>query len=233
MRKRLALFATVSTMVLVLTLSSRAWPQQQRGRTGGREPRNPTAALPERNQKSTETETIRGVVAAVTAEGEVVFDYKSNRAALAEAAFLTVVGSPVMGDRDTNAGDRTTRTENERHGSAAGKRHNVYIVWLTPRTKICEASKESGRTGQAQGQNRAQNKEVALDQLEVGDHVEIAFSREERTGNAPAHQTERMRQKHGRHRTFVGSATSITILGSHDNDQPRSGTERSSTDRSK
>lgn len=232
MRKRLALVATVSTMVLVLALSSRTWAQQQSRRTAGGEPRNPTAAQ-ERNQKSTETETIRGVIAAVTAEGEMMIDYKSNRATAAEAVFLTVVGSPVVADRDSNARDRATTTQDERHGSSARKRHNVYMVWLTPRTKICEVSSASGNTGQAQGRSQNQKKEVTLDQLEVGDHVEVAFSHEERSANAPAHQSERMRRTHGRHRTFVGSAASITILGSHDNEQPHSGTDRSSTDRSK
>jgi len=233
MRKRLALVATVSTMVLVLTLSAPTWAQRQGRRTAGEKPHNPTAAAPERGQKSTGTETIRGVVAAVTAEGEMVFDYKTNRGAAAEAAFLTVIGSPVMGDRDTNVKGRPPTPGNERHGSSAGKRHNVYMVWLTPRTKICEASRDSGKTNQAPGQKQAHEKDVTLDQLEVGDHVEIAFNREERSADAPAHQTERMRQKHGRHRTFAGSATSITILPSDDHEQLHSRTERPSTDRVK
>ena len=45
---------------------------------------------------------------------------------------------------------------------------------MTPRTKVCEAGNDSGTTGQG----KAQNKEVSLDKLEVGDHVEVAFVRE-------------------------------------------------------
>jgi hypothetical protein len=228
MRKRLALFATVSAIVLVLTLSSSTWAQQQRGRAAGGAARNPTAAQ-ERNQSTAETETIRGVVAGVTAEGEMVFDYKSNRAAAAEAACLTVVGSPAKAERGSGSRNRAEATEDERRGSSERKRHNIYIVWLTPRTKVWEAGNESGKTGQT----KAQNKEVSLDELEVGDHVEVAFTREGQSAQAPAYQNERMRQKHGRHRTFVGSATSITILDSRDHEQSHSGTERSTRDRSR
>ena len=90
MRKRLALLATASLMVPVLALV-RAHGQQQSGRAASRALCNPTVAQ-QPNERPAETETIRGVVAGVTAEGEMVFDYKSNRGAAAEAACLTVVG---------------------------------------------------------------------------------------------------------------------------------------------
>jgi hypothetical protein len=91
---------------------------------------------------------------------------------------------------------------------------------------------ERGNTNQTQSQ-QGEKKECTLDQIEVGDHVEIQFNRREESGaNSVAHQTEQMRQKHGRHRTFVGTATSITILSSY-KDENRSGskTERNSNER--
>jgi len=228
MRERLALFATVSTMVLVLTLSSSAWAQRQRGRTAGDQAQNPVAGQ-DRNQKASETETIRGVIAAVTAEGEVMFDYRSNRAVAADTAFLTVVGSPLKSDGD--AKDRAGAAENARQGSSAKKRHNVYIVWMTPRTKVCESSREPEKSSQTQGQD--QKREVAFDRLEVGDHVEIQFARNDESGASnSAHQTEQMRSKHGRHRTFVGYGTSITIMPSKEHDQSGSGGEAKSNERS-
>jgi len=229
MRERLALVAAVSTVVLVLTLSSSTRAQQERRRAAGDQAQNPAAAQ-DRNQKSSAAETIRGVVAAITAEGEAMFDYRSNRAVAAEAAFLTVVGSPMKSDGD--AKDRARATENERQGASAKKRHNVYIVWLTPRTKILASSAGSEKSSQTQGQNQAQKREVAFDQLEVGDHVEIQFARHDESGASnSAHQTEQMRGKHGRHRTFVGDATLITIVPPRDRDQASSRGEAKSNER--
>ena len=130
MRDRLALVAAVSTVVLALALSP------SHGLTTRSRIQPPDRTV---NQKAAETETIRGVIAAITAEGEVMFDYRTNRAVAAEAAFLTVIGSPVKagGQQD----DKAAATDTERRGSSGRQRHNVYNVWLTPRTKICEASK--------------------------------------------------------------------------------------------
>jgi len=97
-----------------------------------------------------------------------------------------------------------------------------------PRTKICECTDESARSDQAerrnQGQSQSQNqnnmKEIAFDQLEVGDHVEFQFSPgEESASTRGVHQSQQMRQKHGRHRTFVGFATAITVLPRKDHDK--------------
>ena len=59
-----------------------------------------------------------------------------------------------------------------------------------------------------------------LDQLEVGDHVEIQFSPGESSG-AMLHciSHPQMRNKHGRHRTFVGFATEVTIVPSKGHEQ--------------
>ena len=93
-------------MCLVLALSPYARAQQQDRRPAGSTTSNPTAG-DNRNQASSATETIRGVIAGITAEGEVMFDYRTNKAVAAEAAFLTVVGSPVkMEGREATA--RTT-----------------------------------------------------------------------------------------------------------------------------
>jgi hypothetical protein len=90
----------------------------------------------------------------------------------------------------------------------------VYIVWLTPRTKICEGPARDEKAAAAgETQRSDQKRELALDNLEVGDHVEIQFTKSEESGSTNAvHQTEQMRKKHGRHRTHVGFASEITIL---------------------
>ena len=108
----------VSRLFLGLALGPRAWAQQQAGRPRVNRPRIRPAegqrkrGAANRNQTAAETETIRGVIAAITAEGEVMLDYRTNTAARTEAAFLTVVGSPMKSDgrRPGIAGQRRPRT---------------------------------------------------------------------------------------------------------------------------
>jgi hypothetical protein len=262
MRESHVQFAPLSAMFLALTLSTSAQAQQQAGRAADSQQPPDRATDPQlrrardtqdRRQSARETQTIRGVVAAVTAAGEVIFDHRSNRAAAAGAAFVTVIGSPTNSEgalkdragatateRDRAASTATERehaaspaTDTDRTGSLGRKRHNVYIVWLTPQTKICESSAPSEKSTQTQGQSQADKREIALDQLEVGDHVEVQFSRREDSGQSQSvHQTEAMRRSHGRHRTFVGHATSITILPYIGHDESRNDGESRLNERS-
>jgi hypothetical protein len=144
-----------------------------------------------------------------------MFDYRTNRSVAAEGAFLTVIGSPKKADGEAT---RAAATATEERGSSNRKRHNVYYVWMTPKTKICESSAQSGKSNaQAEAQRSEQKREVAFDNLEVGDHVELQFAlRDDTTSTGSAHQTEQMRRKHGRHRSFVGFATEVTILPAKD-----------------
>jgi hypothetical protein len=232
------MFATVSTVVLALALCPQSRAQQENRRAAGGQIQNPTAGQV-RTHSAFGTQTIRGVIAAITAEGEVMLDYRTNTVARTEAAFLTVVGSPVTSE--AAEADRPSRAPASTSADTSHKkRHNVYIAWLTPRTKIWEANTGSGQSDRNPDQNPGQTRnqsqqEVALDQLEVGDHVEIQFSpREESAANQAVHQTDQMRRTHGRHRTFVGYANAITILPAKAHDQSGSASERSGDrDRSK
>lgn len=216
MRTRLAALATFSLAAL---LGSGAWAQQDnKSNTGDRQ--------------QPDSQVIRGTIAGVTAEGELAVDYRTNKAVMVEAANLTVVGSPTE-DRNGQKQEQAKGTDKDKD-KAEDKdkvadqdknngRDNIYIVWLNPRTKVCQASDASA------GSN--QKKEVSLDQLEVGDRVVIVFARREHSGaNAAAHHTERMRRKHGRHRIFFGDATEITILPPR-KDSSKSGAEKSDQNR--
>jgi hypothetical protein len=218
MRDRLAVLAATSTMCLFLVVSPYARAQQDNQQPAT--PADNPAAGDNRSQASSATQTIRGVIAGITAEGEAMFDYRTNKAVAAEAAFLTVVGSPTKME-----GSDATRsaTSNEERGAGNRRRHNVYYVWLTPRTKICEDTAQNDKAPDRSDTERSgQKRELALDNLEVGDHVQIQFTRnDDSSSTGSAHQTEQMRKKHGRHRTHVGFATEITVLpakemGSHD-----------------
>src|ERR1700729_3658693 len=131
MRNRLALPATLATMVLALGIGQNAWAQEATQRAPGGSGDNATAAQNQNQSASADGETIRGVVAAITAEGEATLDYRTNRALMAEAAFLPVVGSPAKSEAG-ESGRRANANDNEKPGASGRKRHNVYFVWLSP-----------------------------------------------------------------------------------------------------
>jgi hypothetical protein len=220
---------------MVLVLSTIAWAQQQPERAAGGQAQNPAAkgvqpgvAGQNRNQATSGEETIRGVISGITAEGEAVLDYRTNVAARAEGAFLTIVGSPSKPEAG-NDDRRSAGSERNQQASSGKKRHNVYIAWLTPRTRVLEATDQTrkGDHNQRRNQNETQSSgernEISFDQLEVGEHVEIQFSpQEESAANNNVHQNQQMRRTHGRHRTFVGFATAITVLPAKDHDKSSS-----------
>jgi len=211
MRNRLANLAAVSTIFLTLALSPYLRAQQENPPPAAGVGQQNAAASQDKNQASLGNETIRGVIAGITAEGEAMFDYRNNRAVAAEGAFLTIVGSPVNADREAA---RPAGAAREERGSSNRKRHNIYYVWMTPKTKFCESSAQPGKSdAQNEAGRSEQKREIAFDNLEVGEHVEIQFAlRDDTSSSGSAHQTEQMRRKHGRHRTFVGNATEVTIL---------------------
>ena len=126
------LLAASAAFGLVIALGSSAWAQ---------------------DKNRTEKQTVRGVVAGVTAEGEMAIDYRTNKAVLVEAAYLTVVGSPVDGQGhtanvSTNPKDSERREKGQNRGDHPDQqRDNVYIVWISPETKVYEASGDSGKIG--------------------------------------------------------------------------------------
>jgi hypothetical protein len=144
-------------------------------------------------------QTIRGAISGVTVEGEMAVDYKTNRAMSAEMSFLTVVGSP-RDDANTHSdsgksSDSKTGSD-EKTGRMGRHRHNVYILWLSPKTKVHEAKEGSTDGHQADASS--------FDKLEIGDHVEATF--------VPREEIKSPHRGHGRHRTYFGEAVSITIL---------------------
>ena len=96
-----------------------------------------------------------------------------------------------------------------------GKHDNIYIVWLTPKTKVCKCTVDTGGVQKAltAASSRSEKKECSPADLEVGEQVELQFvPRTETDENQVGHQTHKMRQTHGRDRTYVGYAAEVTIL---------------------
>jgi hypothetical protein len=246
MRRQFPWHATAFALALVLTLSARVGAQPQSGRNAGDRDLNPSAAATQREgatqprqnraPSNSQSQTIRGVIAAITAEGEMTIDYRTNAVARTEGAFVTIVGSPVESWADAVA-HSSAASNNDQHSRSARRRHNIYVAWLSPRTKITEKGhgsttaddnqrRNEGET-QAQGENRA----LAFDRLEVGDHVEVQLSMlDDSNASNNVHQSQQMRQKHGRHRTFVGYATSITELIDSDHAKTSSAKDGKSND---
>jgi hypothetical protein len=223
---------------------------------------------------------IQGVISAVTVEGELMIDQRTNRAASAEMTFLTIVGSERPRDRQRDAAqnrdgnqndrndrdaarnrdgdqnDRNARNAGDRQASSDGQRHNVYVVWLTPRTEIRrldrdrdnqdanrnERDRGDRNTGaNANASNRGVNANaLTLDALEVGDRVEVQFiERGAADNNQNRNQAQNQNpnaasRKHGRHRTYYGEAVAINILSSPDqNDRDRDSDRDQNRDRNR
>jgi len=227
-----------------------------------------------------ERKVIQGVIAAVTVEGELLIDQRTNRAASAEMTFLTIVGSERPRDRqrddaarnrdrdqndrnDRDAAQNRDRDQNDRNAgdrqaSSDRQRHNVYVVWLTPRTEIRRLDRDRDRDNQdanrnerdrgdrntganANASNRGVNASaLTIDALEVGDRVEVQFvERGAADSNQNRNQVQNQNpnaasRKHGRHRTYYGEAVAINILSSPDqNDRDRDSGRDQNRDRNR
>jgi hypothetical protein len=210
-----SMLGALATMGLGIVLTSAAWAQDDK-KSDGKQGQNQDKPQPS-------TQTIRGMVAEVTAEGELAIDYKTKQAVLVQAAFLTIVGSPIPGSRPKNV-----KQEQDEAG-----RDNVYIAWLSPRTKMYKVSGDANKPGP--------KREVSPDELEVGDFVEVRLNLRDATDVSPgSNQTDAMRKTHGRDRVYVGDAIAVTILPPKDDDDkpppdrkdaPKPGTEKSPNDK--
>jgi len=210
--------------------------------------RNQERNANDRNQSNQsnqgETRVIHGVVAGVTVEGETAIDYNNNRAVLVEMSYLTIVGSEANqgrqrdreeADRRGDQNDRNARDGNDRQASSDRQRHNLYVLWMTPRTEVRKANARRGDGDRNEQNNDQRNQNananananassnstaVSFENLEIGDRVEIRFN-PRRSANDSQSQNN-MNRKHGRHRTYFGDAVSVTILaepGRNDRDR--------------
>jgi len=204
--------AVVAACGLGIALGSGAWAQDNK------------AANANQNQDKDrgETITVRGAVAEGTAEGGLAIDYQTKRAVMVEATYLTIVETPREGQGDASRrGDADRKDkDNDNNKDQANdnddtSRRNVYIVSLSPRTKVYEASGDSGKADR--------KKEASLDRIDVGEVVEVEMTRRAETAaNAGANQTGPERRKHGRYRVVFGDANAITILSSDTDDKSSS-----------
>jgi len=172
-------------------------------------------------------ETIRGIVSGFSMMGETVINYDTGRAEAAQVAYLTVLGSPDWstqgqsgGDRDRNSGNNANANANTNSGNNANsssrgneqgamhRRHNLYVLAITPRTKVKTAK------GWSRDAIRSAS-EGSLDQVEIGDHVEVSFNpiaSSNNRGGDNASNNANANSKHGRHRMFRGEIVTLAVL---------------------
>jgi len=130
----------------------------------------------------------------------------------------------------TNANSGSNANANASSGSGR-RRHNLYIVWLTPMTEVRDATSSTSSTSSSSTNKSGSGNDAnrnAWGAIEVGDRVEVTFERREidrSGGNAQGAQGGQDDRRHGRHRTFFGNARSIKILAMPAADQ---GSARSS-----
>lgn len=209
-----------------------------------------------KNQKQGEQETIRGTVAGVTTIGEAVIDPQTNTAVIAEADYLTVLGTPARSQgQPGNRADRENpnRQDPSAQDTGQNRRQNLYLVAITSETKVQKAEgpranrNQPGRSGQQDQQQSRAN----FAELEIGDRVMVEFAKTERLNAKADSKSDKAaskedkadkageeraagfrgdsKNKHGRNRIFVGEASQIRIMADSMNQggQNREGRERS------
>jgi hypothetical protein len=169
-----------------------------------------------------QTQTIRGIVSEVTVIGETDVDYKTRKAITAEATYLTIIGHPwnkdgqhekggvasADKDRDRDRDVNRTSADSAKAGERPRRRMNVYVVAISPRTKVCECM-ATGKDGSSSTKEEA----CDIDKLEIGDHVEVCFDpRMASKSSDDKEEAKDSSRKHGRHRVVFGNATAVKIL---------------------
>lgn len=202
MQKRMAL---VVSLTLGLAICTSAWAQN--------------AGQGNQNRNGGKQETIRGVVAGVTAIGETEFNPRTNQAQAVEASYLEIIGTPAGESRhhehaSRDSGDQNANNKNESEHGARHHRDNLYVIWLTPQTKFSFTGDHSGRR-EASNRDNTAGQPISFEDLQLGDHVEVTFDQSEAANARGARTTASnspTSQKHGRNRVYFGDAVSIKVL---------------------
>jgi len=136
-------------------------------------------------------------------------------------------------NRDQANGDRGNQDQS--NDESSNQRRNVYEIAIGPETQVRDESSQGGRDSgnqndRAKGspRERAQNQ---LDRLELGDRVEVEFSRMNDRGQSGTNNSGQgasaSQSRHGRQRIIRGLARTITIRSTPD----QNGDQRRSEDR--
>jgi len=230
--------ATVAGWGLVLLLGIPAYAQNadKGGNNQGNSQKGQDAG---QGQAQNQTQTVRGELAAVSVVGETMVDYRTGRGVEADLTYMTILGSPAQGGQgrdgsgqadsrhdDANKGNNNQGDQARARDGGANRRRTVYQIAIGPETRVRH---RGGRGGQGSGgnqgnqnQNQNQNQsgtestQAALEQLELGDRVEVEFTPLNANGSSGSGDQNKAASgtatRHGRHRMVRGVARTVTIL---------------------
>ncbi len=175
----------------------------------------------DKDKDGEKTITVHGVISDFTMIGETDVDETTGKAMTATATLVTVIGHPWMHEADhkdhAEATDKA-KTDGKNHAEHHHHRMNLYVAALTPKTKVCEVM--------ASGKEVAlSDKDADYDDLEIGDRVELVITVKNMEKMMAAAKTDvddkkkdgddKKMTKHGRHRTYLGSAVQVKLMSDH------------------
>jgi len=126
---------------------------------------------------------------------------------------------------------------------SASRRRNVYQIAVSPETEVrtrgSQGRQGSGNSQGDQGRSAREQSQSALEQLQLGDRVEVEFNRltapgqpgaggQDQGGGAGQGQGQggsASQSRHGRHRLIRGVAKTITILSTPDQGDDQQGSQ--------
>ena len=160
--------------------------------------------------------TVHGVISAFTVVGETDLDRSTGKLTTAQATLVTVIGHPWMHEGEYKEQSASTeKTEGKEHAEHHHRRMNLYVAAMTPKTKVNEVL-GSGKVV------ALDDKDAKYDDLEIGDRVELTINIKEMNKDSDKSDSKQdgdakkvTMSKHGRHRTFLGSAVEVKLMPEH------------------
>ena len=170
--------------------------------------------------------TVHGVISAFTVVGETDLDRSTGKLTTASATLVTVIGHPWMHEGEYKENSAATeKSDGKEHASHHHRRMNLYVAAMTPKTKVNEVM-ASGKVV------ALDDKDAKYDDLEIGDRVELTINVKDMDNNKDEHKSDAKSDgdakkvtmsKHGRHRTFLGSAVEVKLMPEHMEGTPHDG----------
>lgn len=188
------LLSMAACLAMVMTLPASA----QERETQRRDQEQTRNQQQQGQQQQGQQQTIRGTVAGVTSIGEAVIDPQTGTAAAVQVNYLTVLGSPMRGQRGagSEATPGTQQNQNEQRNQAQRNqsdqnrqanqgRQNLYLIAISPQTQVREGGQQGNRTSPAENRTQPESRtapagdrkqaQSAFEKLEIGDRVQVQF----------------------------------------------------------
>jgi len=220
--------AAAATWGLALLIGATASAQSDKQGGSSKGSQGDNQKQKDSGQSGQSTRTIHGELAGVSVVGETMVDPSTGRGVVAELTYLTILGSHSGAGHD-QASSGSNKDQGD-HGSSSGHssgRRQVFQIAVGPETQVRDRSNSSNQGSDDKKGSAKEQSQAALDRLELGDRVEVEFTRLDNAGNSgsgnDADKASSNQRRHGRHRIVRGVARTITILSTPDHSGSHSG----------